>query len=956
MSFEKQLDILKYKLNQDREHRQAYLERFRHEIEFAAQFAKLMDKKDWENLVLEATEHVDKALAAGGSIDAEKLVGEAEKILAPIGKAAKEYTIHCAGHAHIDMNWMWPWPETVNVTHDTFSTVDKLMDDFPEFRFSQSQASTYIAMQEYCPEIFEMIKKRVKEGKWEVTASMWVEGDKNIISGESLCRHLLYSRQYFAETMGMKPEDVKIDWSPDTFGHAHTLPSILSRGGVTRYYHMRTGPGPWLYKWRSPDGSEITVYNDKDRHGYNGPIYPEMAVSMIPYLREVKDAGVKDFLMMYGVGDHGGGPTRRDLRRFREIANWPVYPTVKLSTTDAFFTAVEAVNPKLPVIDKDLNFIFEGCYTAQSNIKRANRVSEIILPEVETMAAIAGSIDKMDYPGELLRRAWRWTLFNHFHDILPGSGVHATYEYSQGLFQEIQATANSVRTRALRKLASNVDTSFAAPEDTCTFSTGFGDGLGAGAGDPGIPGRVTAWNAGAACAEPVLIYNQKPWPRSETVFAKVWNKPLTDDRVIVKDAAGKEMKGQVVARGHYWGHEFATVAFRADIPALGYKTYAIDSSPVPVQGEGARIARTFIEGTESMIPEVQECGVMENEYLRVEIDFPSGAIKHLIDKETGYDYVPEGKLLGAIEVCREAPRGMSAWSIGQIAERTPLTANGQTTIALHGPNRVAMRVKHNYKNSRVTVEVGLNAGSRMVDFKLNTRWVEIGTPEYGVPMLRALFPVNVNDGIPTYEIPFGSQQRKQTVQEIPALKWADLSGETDKGAQGITLVNDSKYGHSCVDDTLRLTLLRSSYDPDPLPEVADHEIKFAVIAHRGACDVVAATREGEQFNSPMAIVSTTVRKGTLPSEKSFIEVLTPNVFISTVKKAEDSDALVIRFFEMEGKDTEAKIRISDLVKPGAAAVETDVLERPVTNNTAKMAGDTMTVKVPKFGQATVKVG
>ena len=955
MSFQKDIDLARHKLNKSRDNRQAILDRFRIETDFAADLAGVLGKDDWKKLVLKAIEHVDKAMSVS-SFDCEKVVGEAEKMLAPIGKAAKAYTIHVCGHAHIDMNWMWNWPETVNVTHDTFTTMNQLMDDFPEFHFSQSQASTYFAMEQYCPEVFEMIKKRVKQGNWEITASMWVEGDKNIVSGESLCRHMLYTRKYMKEKFDLDPEDVKIDWSPDTFGHAHTVPSILTRGGVNSYYFHRTAPHNWLFKWRSPDGSEIYAFKDRDKYAYNGPIDPaDMAQMLVSF---TKETGLQDYLYVYGVGDHGGGPTRRDLRKFREAAEWPIFPTIKHSSTKAFFEAVEKANPKLPVVDADLNFTFEGCYTAQSNIKRATRVSEIVLPEAEATALIAGAVGKMDYPFDTLFMGWRHALFNHFHDILPGSGVHSTYEYSQGLFQEIQAAAGAIRTRALRQLGTKIDTTFAAPAADSTFGTGLGDGLGGGAGDLGVPGGITAWNAGAPGPEPILIYNQKPWARTETVFAKIWNKEVADDRVIVKDASGTEVRGQVIGRGHYWGHAFATVAFKAEqVPALGYKVYAVDNSPEPVAAEGVKIDRQFPEGTESMIVEINDSGVMENEYLRVEMDFPSGAVKHLIDKETGFDYVPDGELLGLIEAYTEVHRGMSAWCIGQISDVIPLMEGGKLHAVAHGPNRVAFRSEHKYNQSTIAVEVGLNAGSRMVDFKLNMRWVEIGTPETGVPMLRAAFPVNVIEGTPRYEIPFGSQTRVQSLQEIPALKWADLSGDTCcQGVQGLTLVNDSKYGHSCVDDTLRLTLIRSSYDPDPLPEVSDHEIKFAVIAHKGACDISAATREGEQFNSPMAIASIGVQKGKLPAEKSFVEVLTPGVFMSTVKKAEDGKGIVVRVFDMEGKKTTAKIKISDLVKPDSKAVETDVLERPVEKNSAKMTGDTVSVALPAFGQATVRIG
>jgi len=749
MSFDEQLAYISRDLGKAEQANGHWLNRFRSEVDFAKAFTEVFpDKKEsWEGLILKACKQVSIAISAGGTVDFQKVVTDAEKVLGPIGKEAKKYTIHCCGHAHIDMNWMWPWHETVNIIHDTFATINQLMDEFPEFHFGQSQASVYIAMEEYCPEIFQMIRNRIKEGRWEVTASTWVEGDKNIVSGESLCRHLLYTRAYMREKFGLKPEDVKIDWSPDTFGHTWTVPSIVTKGGVTRYFHTRTGPGPWLYKWRSPDGSELLVFNDKD--GYNGPIHAGQALMMVNF---VKETGLKDFLSMYGVGDHGGGPTRQDLRTAQDIQKWPIFPTYKLSTTDAFFSAVERSDlSRLPVIDRDLNFIFEGCYTSQSNIKRANRVSEIVLPEAETAALIGGAVGEMSYPNDLITRAWRWTLFNHFHDILPGSGVKATYDYAQGLFQEILATTYSINTRALRKLAGRVDTySLVAKESL--LGSGKGDGLGAGAGDPGIGGRVTAYNMGADYSEPILVYNPKPWKRSEVVLAKIWNKEVADDRVVVRDSAGNEHKGQVVARGNYWAHNYATIAFKADVPALGYKIYAVDSSASPVAGEGAAVSSMISSIYGVQYPNLGADHFLENEYLKVEIDFSSGAVKSILEKETGFNYVPEGCLFGLLEYYHETPHGMSAWIIGQTPDVQKLDSGAHMEITQRGPNRVAVKSTRKFRDSNITLEIGLNAGSRMVDFKLNTYWVERGTPQTGIPMLRAAFPVNTPGGIPTYEI------------------------------------------------------------------------------------------------------------------------------------------------------------------------------------------------------------
>jgi len=941
----------------------ALIHRFRQEIDFAHKFADLFpDKKDqWQKLVLKAAKLVQDKLSAGGAIDLKALVGEAEKIIAPIGKEAKKYTIHCCGHAHIDMNWMWPWQETVSVSIDTFRTVDRLMDEFPEFKFSQSQASTYIAMEEFAPEIFKAIKKRIKEGRWDPTASMWVEGDKNMASGEILCRHMLYTRRYFKEKFGLPYDAIKIDWECDTFGHCWTLPSILNRGGVTRYYFHRTGPEKWLYWWKSPDGSKVLGFRDK--LGYNGEIVPEISHWFVDYVRET---GLKDWMFLYGVGDHGGGPTRADLMRAADLDSWPIYPNVKLSTTDAYYSAVEK-SPNIPVVDHELNYTFEGCYTSQSNIKRANRVSENILPEIEAIALVAGKAG-FAYPMDDIRKGWRLAMFNQFHDILPGSGVHATYEYAQGLFQEIQAIALAIRTRGLRQLASRVNTSKASGIKPPKGSKGetIGDSAGAGAGDPGIPGGVSAHQLGAVSAEPFLIFNPLAFPRSEVVYAKVWNKEMPAGHISVRDDAGNTTAGQVVGTGGYWGHNFTTVAFPAkDVPATGYRVYTVDRSAAPVSAEGVKMCRQGEHpGSSGVSP-----GVMENEFVSVEIDPPSGAIKHLIDKESGYDFVPEGQLFGVLEHVHEVSKGMTSWVIGKINRVDVLSQDGDFHVGQQGPHRATVRTNRKVGNSTVSVEIGLNAGSPMVDFTVSAHWIEIGTPEAGIPQLRIAFPTKIAEPRATYEVAFGSIERPVNGQEVPALKWADLSGKAigGKGSCGITMINADKYGHNAEDNTLRLTLLRSSFDPDPLPEMGDHVIRLAIIPHDGMVSPSVAARQGAAFNLPMNVASTDIHEGSLPPSKSFVEVLTPNVMLAAVKKAEDfptdrdarsggTDALIVRVYELEGKDTEAKIRITDLVKPGSPAKEVDLIEQPLAKSSAKMTGDVLSVKVTAYGIASVMVG
>jgi len=947
------------------------VDRFKAELDFAVRMTQAHPEKagEWAPLLVQAGQLVVDGLTTGGKA-VEALVGEAEAVLAPLGKAAKEYVIHCCGHAHIDMNWMWSWPETVSVTYDTFTTMDKLMDEFPEFRFSQSQASVYHIARKYAPELFERIKQRVSEGRWEVTASQWVEGDKNLASGEILCRHLLYTRRWFQQTMGLPYDQVKIDWECDTFGHCWTLPGILARGGVRRYYHhrasgprlraMASGEASQLFWWEGKDGSRVLTFDDSP-NGYNCEIAPHMAHLLFALER---NTGLKLMLWIYGVGDHGGGPTRRHLRAAQEMATWPIFPQVKLSTTDAFFSAAEAeVQAKgieLPVHKDELNFVFEGCYTSESRIKFANRKGESDLVDTEAVALAARGLCGIAYPQAAINECWRRSMFLQFHDILPGSGVKETVEHALGLFQENLANTGTIRTRSLRGLADRVNTAAVVGG----AKAGGDMGLGGGAGEGAWWGGVSTLGAGAAGVDPFIVLNPAPFKRDELVRLKIWNRELQDGNVSVRDAAGNVAAGQIVERGHYWGHNFAVVVFPATaLPAMGYRTYVIAAEAAPTTAEGgAYVDETGrpVYGLGYVNAQLANPVAMGNEFLELTVSSESGGIISLTDKETGQELVPGGFVLGAIEREQEAPHGMTAWQLGTIVDRAePLT--GSALEVLHkGPHLAAVRLTAKHNESEYALTISVAAGSRQIDFTLDVNWLERGDPATGVPALRASFPLEVENGQASFEIACGTIERPADGEEAPALNWADLTGELrgeEDTPAGATLLNDCKYGHAAFEDALRLTLLRSSYDPDPLPEIGRHSIRYALVPHMGPFEPGDAIRAGYAFNHPLIAAGTTVHAGALPAEASLLEVLTPNVMVSGVKKAEDSEALIVRLYEFEGEETEAKMRISPaLMKAGAEAVETDVLEQPLAKSTAKVEGEVLKVKVPAFGIATVRVG
>jgi alpha-mannosidase len=938
-----------------------HLYRFNSQVAFVEALKRFhaAEAASWDALIAKAKALMAEALPKGEAALAAALP-QAEAVLAPIAPAAKAHTIHCVGHAHIDMNWMWAWPETVATANDTVLSVLKLMDEFPTFTFSQSQASIYDLLRRYHPEVFARVKARVAEGRWEVTASHWVEGDKNIAGGEALCRHLLYTRRFMREHLGLKPEDVAIDWSPDTFGHAHTLPGIDARGGVRHYYMMRSGgiDRPIAFWWRGADGHRVLVY--RDPKGYNGTPEPWQ----IDELLKLRDqSGSLDWLLVYGVGDHGGGPTRRDLRRIIDMDSWPVYPRWSFSTTRRFFGALEKLGDRLPVWERELNYEFAGCYTTQTSIKRNNRLGEELMAQTDQVAALAHRVLGRAVPAERLRAAWRDVLFSHFHDILPGSGVRATREYNSGQFQRVQAEANAIRSDSLRALAAVIDTAgggagaapAAIPENEASNGGGgqgfIVNGIYQGCHVDGHPGAV-------------VVFNPSAWNRNEVVTLRVWEgeDPWTGIRserpFQVRDANGKAMPAQRLARGEYWGHHYAELAFPVEVGALGWTALTVAEGAVSDWKAGAS-ARRDLEGNRNHLPLVNlpHGGMgLENEHLSVRFDRLTGGIVSLVDKASGIEFVDPAQPAGVLEYVLERPYPMSAWIIGDTQRRVcPLEVDGLDVVH-DGPHLAVIQAKVKINDSRFTVAYALRAGSRRLDIAINGRWLERGGPDIGTPRLALRVPLAIAGGVFRCEIPAGSIVRdEEPGREVPALRWVDLTGTATGKPAGCAVLNDSKYGHSRDGGTLRVTLIRSSYDPDPLPEIGDHSINVALVPHAGAMSPSDLIRLGAGFNQPLACVGADLHRGRLPAALTGIDA--GHALVTQVKPADDDDStLIVRLQESDGREAKAQVMLTPaLFGAVREAVEVDLLERPVASGSAKATADGFSVTVPPLGLASVKL-
>ncbi|MES2460749.1 MAG: glycoside hydrolase family 38 C-terminal domain-containing protein [Armatimonadota bacterium] len=955
----------------------SWLRRADAQISFARSFAALRpaSAEDWIARAEDAQKILDTFDTSRGTEGLIEAVRAAETVLAPIGLAAKEYAIHCVGHGHIDMNWMWSWPETVSTTHDTFASVLSLMRQYPSLTYSQSQASVYALMERYHPALFAEIQQRVKEGRWEITAAHWVEGDKNLASGESLARHLLYTRRYFAEKFGLSAEDLPVDWEPDTFGHANTIPDILAKGGVRFYYSCRTGggfdhtvvgpnPRPKIFWWEGPGGGRVLVNRETTWYNSYVNIGDNIALPAIAFWQ---DTGLTEWLNIYGIGNHGGGPTRTEIDYLTEMNDWPIYPRVLFSTTKRWFESVATkLPPDLPVLSQELNFEFTGCYTSQSLIKQANRFGENYLVEAETLAALAKRVAGVDYPADLLGEAWRNVLFNQFHDILPGSGVRETREHAMALFQEVGAITGAIKRSSGQALTAQIDTLSLLPETPDAdderellrkgaVNTPFVAGAGIASGNTGY----SVASGGGRRFLPFVIYNPCTWERSEPVTVTLYDTDLNPSLLVARDEDGVSHPTLFLGKGADWGHENLTVQFMAqDIPALGYRTYLICEG-IP-DAEASQVAVLPGSG-------------FETPYLKLQYDRFQCGFTEVIDKRNGTHYSAAKAGLGAWEYVVERPRGMTAWALGQELD-APLVLRS-TSFQILGAHRnggsgvvdgesIAYRIQQTLEvpgtQSTVAVTTLIHALEPRVDVTATIDWREIGDANRGVPGLVVRFPLQSlgKNGLKAlYETPFGNVERTLADgEEVPSLRYAHVEGESGPdGGSGFTLLQDCKYGHSLSGSDLRLRMIRSSFDPDPTPEVNQHTIRYSLYFHDGATDPAALTRLGAAWNHPLLVIPANLQDGDAPSRKSFARVMTTNVVLSALKEAEDGSGLVLRLAELNGQETEAVVELDPALCRGLnQAARLDLMERVIEGD-ASLVGGTLRVPIAAHGLVTVRL-
>ena len=810
------------------------------------------------------------ALSNGPVSKFETSVADVRRQLKPIADYAKRFTLYFDANAHIDAAWLWRDLETIEVCKNTFNSVFNMMAARADFTYTQSAAAYYDWMERYYPETFKNMQQAVKDGRWEITGGMWVEPDCNLPNGVSWARHLLYAKRYFKQKFGV---DVKIGWNPDSFGYNGNMPMLYQQAGIDAFITQKIGWNdtnvfPYrLFWWEADDGSKILSYFPFD---YVNEI--KNPFQLVDWTRQFEaNTGMTKMMVLFGVGDHGGGPSIEMMSRIDDLRKIDIYPTIEFGNTTNYLAWIRQHDlSKLPVYEDELYLEYhQGTYTTQANTKAENRKCETLLRDTELFSSLA-ALRGRAYNSKALESAWRLTLFNQFHDILPGSGIRENYIDAEEKYKHVKEIGRYELDESIKTLASDVNTS--------NFKKGT----------------------------PVVVFNPLSWQRTDDVRYDLAEGDDTEYAVF--DSQGKEIPTQIVQTDELHRQLLFTAE---DVPSIGYKTFELRKQTATVSKNDLSISSSSLE----------------NENFRVKINPQTGWVSSIIDKRTDREMLAgEGNRLQLLE---DKPAQWDAWNIGLTGVEYP-SKFVKAEVVEEGPVRIILRLHRTYLNPGVkkdfptedfpssffTQDIILYGNSDKIDFKIDADWWETHT------MLKLAFPLAVKDTVATYEIPFGTIERSTQMRdswekakvEVPALRWVDLS----QNDYGVSLIENSKYGFDIKGSLMRMSLLRSPKWPDPTADRGKHTTEYALYPHQGSWQQASTAQRAYEFNNRLVAVATGVHKGKLGESYSFVQIEPSSLILRTMKKCEDENAWMFQWYNLAGKESEAILTLPQ--KPRIATI------------------------------------
>ena len=794
----------------------------------------------------------------------------------------------CIGHTHIDVAWWWTVAQSREKAARSFATVLELMDEYPEYRFMSSQPVLYTFVKERYPELYEEIKRRAAEGRWEPEGGMWLEADCNLTSGESLVRQFLYGKQFFQEEFGV---DSRVLWLPDVFGYSGALPQIMKKCGIDYFMTTKLSwnqfnkvPDDTLL-WEGIDGTKVLTHlistlgvgQSVDRFftTYNGILHPDAIMG--GWQRYQNKEMNHDILVAFGYGDGGGGPTREMLETGRRMEKGiRGIPKVRQESSLTYFTELsERVKDSRRLHTWTGEFYFEyhrGTYTSMARNKRSNRKSELLLMDLELLSVLAEKRG-LAYPAEDLERLWKMVLLNQFHDILPGSSIKEVYEVTKREYEQVAEEGG----RLLKERKEAV--------------AGAGDG--------------------------VTVFNTLGFTRRSLTVLPDGVTSLTD-------------KGEALPCQEIGGLRYSLTG---EIPSKGYSVYgAVREADGGTAGEAAgdtEAAGGVVENsaaesggdTPFSVLKTADGFVITTPFAKVDMA-ADGSFTSLLDLSENRQVWKAGEAGNRLRIYEDKPIYYDNWDIDVFYTEKYWDLDEPASIAVtsEGPLCLQITVNRSFMHSRMTQDIRFYAHSPRIDF--NT-WVDWKEHQY---LLKAGFPVDVHTDEAAFDIQFGNVVRKTHTNtswdrarfESCGHKWMDVS----ESGYGVSLLNDCKYGHSVREGCIELTLIKSGIEPNPDTDNEEHVFTYSLYPHQGTWREADTQKEAADLNQPLSAVN-----GGIPGESyGFAGVKGDSVVLETVKRSEDGDGIILRLYESRNKRVNAKVSLS--CAP-VTVTECNLLEEPV---------------------------
>ena len=753
------------------------------------------------------------------------------------------------GNAHIDPVWLWQWPEGYQEVRATFRSALDRMDESPDFVFTHTSVLFLQWVEESDPDLFARIRERVAEGRWQVVGGWWIEPDCNIPGGESFVRQGLYGQRWLLDRFGFV---ATTGANLDSFGHNASLPQILRRSGMDSYVFLRPKPdenpdvpAP-LFQWESPDGSRVLAY--RIPHEYCAPRddlgdHVEKSLATLP-------GEMDELAVFYGVGNHGGGPTKANLSSIAEIDERDASTQLELSSLRRFFDAVADLDA--PVWRGDLQYHAPGCYTTHSGIKRWNRRAENLLQRAEKWSVVADSLGAQRYPLRELSEAWQLLLFNQFHDTLAGTSIEPAYEDARDQIGHAASIAALAFNRAVQSIAGRI-------------SIPFEEGT-----------------------RPVVVFNPHPWRLTADVELEYnW---LTADGVKLVAAEGAEVPLQLTRSLTTMSSNRARLVFPADVPPLGYRVYTIH------QGAAAGGGLTATGTT------------LENEHLLLELDAATGRIVRLVHKASGADLAAPHAAHAVVVNDVSDTWGHEVTAYDDVSGEFDAVS---VSLVENGPVRAIIRVESAYGSSHLCEDYSLGAHAAYVDVNVSIDWHEhlkllklryptsIGSPRVTFETPYGHLEREAN----------GHEDPGQSWVDVSG-DGAGLAVLND--AKSGYDVRGADVGISAVRSPVWAWHDPRELEPDGDFEYMDQgrqRFRVRLVPHAGDWRAAGVVRLAAQLNQPAYAMLESYHEGPLPSEQSFADDGCGAVCVTVLKGAEDGDGYVIRGYETEGRAAEVRVEL-----------------------------------------------